>query len=320
MASVKIAGENGEILSKDCEMVDVESDDSMTTHTESKYSRSRAEKGRGPTRRARRLARAEEHYKVMGKEWKDKERLKQERAQLALPGIVGSVAVCVYDKMMELKKKEENLAGDEKRKAIEDALVKEIPVEMAKWVHNVDGEPRCVICGKAATVGHLESSEHVKRIEEDALGTIMCGDALTTRRFNGDKCVGVATKRLLYDYWGDALENLPTVARRIHLQKGVFWNGKHQVIPESARYELGVVSYPGQGKYKDCLFRAFHDLPDQLETATVEQRQFRSPSGQGWWPVIALDSVFEESVRKVLVVCWYQLLSDGRVICWWIYL
>ena len=100
----------------------------------------------------------------MGKEWKEKSQMKQERAEAALPGIVGSVAVCVYDKMMELKKTEENLAGDEKRKAIEDALVKEIPLEMAKWVQNVDGEPRCLICGKAATVGHLESSEHVKRI------------------------------------------------------------------------------------------------------------------------------------------------------------
>ena len=113
-------------------MVDVDSDDSMTTHTESKYSRSRAEKHRGPTRKARRLARAEEHHKLMGKEWKDKGRLKQERAELALPGIVGSVAVSVYDKMMELKIKEENLAGDEKRKAIEDALVKENPLEMVK--------------------------------------------------------------------------------------------------------------------------------------------------------------------------------------------
>ena len=320
MASVKIAAENGEILSKECDMVDADSDDSMTTHKESKGSRSRAERGRGPARRAKKLERAEQHHKVMGKKWKEKSQMKQERAEAALPGFVGSVAVSVYDKMMELKIKEDNLAGDEKRKAIEDALVKEIPLEMAKWVQNVDGEPRCLICGKAATVGHLESSEHVKRIEEDALGTIMCGDALTTRRFNGDKCVGVATKRLLYNYWGDALLNLPTVAMGIHLQKGVFWNGKHKVLPENARYELGVVSYPGQGKYKDCLFRAFHDLPDQLETATAEEQQFRSPPGQGWWPVIALDSVFEESVRKVLVVCWYQLLSDGRVICWWIYL
>ena len=105
------------------------------------------------------------------------------------------------------------------------------------------------------------------------------------RRFNGDRCVGVAAKRLLYNFWGNALDNLPRVAMGIHLQKGAFWNGKHQVIPENARYELGVVS----------IFRLFHDLLDQIEAATAEERQFRSPPGQGWWPVIAFDSVFEAS-------------------------
>ena len=41
MGLVKIAGENEEILSKCCGMVDVDSDDSMTTHKESKGSSSR---------------------------------------------------------------------------------------------------------------------------------------------------------------------------------------------------------------------------------------------------------------------------------------
>ena len=43
---------------------------------------------------------------------------------------MGSVAVRVYEKMIGLKIKEDNLDGDEKRKAIEDALVKENPLEM----------------------------------------------------------------------------------------------------------------------------------------------------------------------------------------------
>ena len=86
------------------------------------------------------------------------------------------------------------------------------------------------------------------------------------------------------------------------------------------RYELGVVSYPGQGKYKDCLFRPWTDLPDQVENATVEDLQFCSPPGQGWWPVVALQTVVESERKKVLVTCWYQLISDGRVISWWIYL
>ena len=65
----------------------------------------------------------------------------------------------------------------------------------------------------------------------------------------------------------------------------------------------------------------FHELPDVEEIATDEQLQITSPPGQGWWPVIALQTVCDESWKlKVLVVCWYQLLTDGRVVCWWIYL
>ena len=143
----------------------------------------------------------------------------------------------------------------------------------------------------------------------------MGGSALTTRRSNGDKCVGVATKRLLYDFWGEALENLPRAATLINAENGAFWNGKHAVISAKVWYELGVVSYPEQGKYKECLLRLFHDLLDQIETATAEQHEFRSLLGQGWWCVMVLDSVLEVSVKRVLVVCWYQLLSHGRVIC-----
>ena len=41
----------------------------------------------------------------------------------------------------------------------------------------------------------------------------------------------------------------------IHKQKGVFYDGK-PITPEEAQYELGVVSYPGTGKYNDCLYFA----------------------------------------------------------------
>ena len=71
MGLVKIAGENEEILSKCCGMVDVDLEDSMTTHKESKGSRLRSEGGRVPSRRAKKLGRAEESYKVIRDEWKD---------------------------------------------------------------------------------------------------------------------------------------------------------------------------------------------------------------------------------------------------------
>ena len=178
-----------------------------------------------------------------------------------------------------------------------------------------------MICQKWATEGHLTSSEHVKRIEEDAIGTLIGGKACSTRRFNGDMCTGVLTKKKMYDFWGDALENMPKRAKEIHLEKGVFFHGRQAISPAEARYELGVVSYPGDGKYDDTsIYVPFHEVPDVQEVASQKQLKMVSPPGQGWWPVIALKTVRTLSTKKVLVVCWYQLLSSGRVVCWWIYL
>ena len=198
----------------------------------------------------------------------------------------------------------------------------------------IDGEPRCIICDKQATEGHVVSSEHVKRIEEDAIGELMGGKAKTTRRFNGDLCTGVPTKKLMYDFWGDALENLVKVAMEIHQKKGAFYVNKKEFTPKEAKYELGIVSYPGHGKYDNCIFIPFIDLPDSEEVASEDQLKVKSPEKQGWWPVISLKTeivsqsqsqsqsqeVASVLVKKVLVVCWYQLLTDGRVIAWWIYI
>ena len=119
-----------------------------------------------------------------------------------------------------------------KKKDIEDALVKDIPVEMCRWIKIVNGEPYCQICKKSATEGHVKSIEHVKRIEEDALGTTIAGHAQTTRRYNGDLCVGVLTKTLIYRFWGNAVENLVKWAMEIHRAKGFFFlSGKNRSLP-----------------------------------------------------------------------------------------
>ena len=100
-------------------------------------------------------------------------------------------------------------------------------------------------------------------MEEDAIGTLIGGKACSTRRFNGDMCTGVPTKKKMYQFWGDALENLPQAAMKIHREKGVFYDGKREVTPNEAHYELGVVSYPGTGKYNEKnLYVPYHQLPD----------------------------------------------------------
>ena len=125
----------------------------------------------------------------------------------------------------------------------------------------------------------------------------------------------------MYEFWGNALENLPKAAKEIHRKKGVFFYGEWGAIsPQQAVYELGVVSYPRDGDYTDTKdYVPFHDLPDVEEVATEEQRKNTSPPGQGWWPVIALKYDCQSKTEtKILIVCWYQLLHDGRVVAWWI--
>ena len=199
-----------------------DSGDSMETGPSSKMSNSRPERERGPKRKEKKLKRAQKYHEEQGLAWKDKEQLKQNAAELAFPGLKGSVAPSMHDHILEQKKNEPTPAGDEKLKAIEDALVKEIPVEMCKWVQMVNGEPRCLICDKVATEGHLQSSEHLKRIEEDAIGTLMGGKALTPRRFNGDKCTGVATKKRCTTFGEMPWKFYQKAAKEIHLKKGVF--------------------------------------------------------------------------------------------------
>ena len=296
------------------------SGNSLDTFTSSKVSHSRPERERGPTRKERKLLRAQKHYESQGKVFKGKEQVKQQQAELAL-GVKGSAASSMHSDIMEQKHLEPVPDSDEKQKQIEDALVKEIPVEMNRWVKMKNNEPFCVICAKVATEGHLKSIEHLKKIEEDCIGTMMAGVAGSTRRFNGDMCTGVPTKMKMYKFWGDALENLPSAAKQVHIKKGVVYDGKKTLTPDEVHYELGIVSYPGKGKYTDTsIYLPFHELPDVEVTATAEQMQITSPPEQGWWPVIALRTVEVDSRTKKLIVCWYQLLSDGRIIAWWIFI
>ena len=178
-------------------------------------SNSRPERERGPKRKEKKAKRAQEYYEKHGKEWKDKEQLKQEAAELPLPGMHGSAASSTHSMILDKERLEPRPNALERELAIAEALVKEIPLEMSRWVRkNELGEPRCFICNKVATEGHLKSCEHLKRIEEDAIGTLMGGTAQSTRRFNSDMCTGVLAKKRLYESWGDALENSPLAAKK----------------------------------------------------------------------------------------------------------
>ena len=165
----------------------------MDTKSTSKHSKSRAEKDRGPKRKAAKLLKVKQHYANLGKPWvDDPQKYRQLAAEMAT-GMKGSIASGAHTEAIEEKREKEAQPTP-----IEDALIKEIPPDMTKWIHMENGEPRCIICQKWATEGHLTSSEHVKRIEEDALGTLM-GDELTVIKTRVLRVSRFALARLRFD-------------------------------------------------------------------------------------------------------------------------
>lgn len=226
------------------------------------------------------------------------------------------------------------LTAEEKQEKMEEEfvdknpLLEQIPQDQDRWVSMVDDTPFCKLCNKKGW-GHLTSGQHLLRIEDDAIASLMAGPAESTRRFatNHKGFLGAATKKSIMSFWGSALMSLPAEAQARHRQAGTIWlNDKEPIVPEDVEaYVLGVVSYDGQGKYsrddKKNHFHYFHDLSDSDEVH--EGPPLLPPQGQGWWPVIALVLTAAAAARLkwkipkggILIICFYQLIA-GRLVCW----
>ena len=198
-------------------------------------------------------------------------------------------------------------------------------MDQARYISmNPDGNPYCNICKKVATESHIASGPHLKAMEEVAISDAMGGATSDGFRRFGDHCTGMATKRLIMDFWGQNIMWLPLYGRRVQTEKKAFYINsdlKKPLTVEQSTMELGIVSYTGTGKYQHSSYIAFHDLPDQEDTATPDEKQRTSPEGQGWWPVLSLGEEFcKTHGRYVLLVCFYQLqLKEAIVPVWKIY-
>ena len=219
------------------------------------------------------------------------------------------------------------------------------PVRSDTLLRLADGMFRCTLCDKVATEGHMASAGHRDRAEEDAIGTLVAGRAQSVRRFagSGQGMDGIPTKAALLSFWGDALPDLPRTAGQILRAAGsILVGGKaDRALPVEhiKSLRLGVVSYAGAGggKYNGNAFHYYDELPDCLDVYDGARygggpNPWRHvgppPPGQGWWPVLAVDltgtlpSWVDTGPRvaggkKILVICWYQLLGE-QVVAWWL--
>ena len=95
--------------------------------------------------------------------------------------------------------------------------------------------------------------------------------AFSDQQIIRDECFSIkdkTTKKKMFDFWGDALTNLPAAAKEIHQKKGTFFiNNRHPVSFEGACHELAIVSYTGTGKYDNCTLVPWIELPDTEDVA-----------------------------------------------------
>ena len=183
-------------------------------------------------------------------------------------------------------------------------------------------------------------------MEEDAICTWMAGDAKSKRRFEkggtAPGFVGIPTQKALLDFWGDALPNFPKFAHDTLQKKGVLYaDGKEKypiMADEVLGFRMAIVSYNGAGKYTtESKILWYDDLPDhdpQGPWRTPDGAPPQLPAGQGWWPVVSPNLSFEtrhrfwqavqvDHINKkkgILVICFYQILEDGKIVGWWIFI
>ncbi len=210
----------------------------------------------------------------------------------------------------------------------------------------------CRLCNKGCWGGkwgaqdpHVGSEEHKKRVYEQATADEMVGEAESARRHEPTPgLVAPLTIKNMKRYWGDNINQMPLLIWNA-LKNGAVMEvdmphwGKKQKLTLShdmvTTIKFGAVPYAGvgQGKYGEDSFLVpsgrFEQLIDDNDNKTM-----LPPQNRGWWPVCQVMwkdmhlhhgvATMEEYVRlvkagklKCYVICWYQLLNNGRVLAVW---
>ena len=130
------------------------------------------------------------------------------------------------------------------------------------------------------------------------------------------------TRKLCRAVWGHLLDYLPVRAKERIRACGGFAKDKKEVQPYDKKFELGVVTYSGQGKYRETdvvapwsvLPEDDSGFPQQGEHGILPHHLEQIAS---WWPVVCVRDANSQTMTLagicggvVIVICIYQLLWD----------
>ena len=228
--------------------------------------------------------------------------------------------------------------------------VEEVPSDYGRRfiqpeVVNGEVQDTCVLCGKTATHAHLLSDGHRRRLDDQALGDLLAGQAQSTRNLTGGVVnrgmYQLPTQTAALAFWGEGLTNLVPaglgILRRsngVWVDRGLRGGGRRLVHPGWIQTaELALLKYSGQGKYFRNDFWYWHDLPTDLGVLSRPAGDMPAPpdaadaqrpaapargrsrplhtmrqmeDGEGWWPVLVLTLVHGLE--------WMTPASDLRVV------
>ena len=203
----------------------------------------------------------------------------------------------------------------------------------------------CTLCGKVATNEHLLSADHRRKLDDQALGDLLAGQARTTRNLTqgviNQGMYELPTQAAALAFWGESLPNLiPAGLAILHRSAGVWVDkrlrgGGRRIVPPGRiqTAELALLKYAGEGKYFRNDFWYWQDLPTDKDVLAESLRcppaqpaasdAQRPPApdrgrprphhtmrqmedGEGWWPVLVL--------TLDVSLAWLTPDSDMRVV------
>ena len=189
----------------------------------------------------------------------------------------------------------------------------------------------CTLCGKKVSERHMKSACHFEKLTESALLDHLAGTVENIRVLTPCERKPVLThpghfltRKRCREVWGDLLDYLPTRAEeKIRACEG-FQLGRRvfvRYLHNNLRFELGMVTYNGTGKYSVTdVVAPWSDLPEDegafLQAGQLGISPHRLEKIASWWPVVCVDDAHAGTVTrtgivdgKVVVIGIYQLMQ-----------
>jgi hypothetical protein len=201
----------------------------------------------------------------------------------------------------------------------------------------------CKACGLWATQAHVESKQHIAKLNEHAAANEMLGDGISLRRFDNAGLTHLSVRNFKL-FWGSRVTDLCAILMdrlKRGAQLAIRWSasGKPRMLSFDDVESVGLVAVsftPGNaGKYNAGKGEGFEDVAvrweDLLEAEGPEsdapdfgkferlidpkqevKLQRKHPEGHTWWPAVNVQWKTQSAEHEQARGVYYQKMLKGE--------